>query len=267
MITSTSNPHIKNIRKLSQKKYRRESGLFYVEGLRPITSALNHAAQVIELIYCPELLESDFGWELLRHAEQQNINILEVNRLVFESISLKEGPQGLCALVKQNIQELGAHTEVQGVWGALEGVQDPGKLGSVLRTLDAVGGNGLLLVGEGTDATHPTSVRASMGAIFTIPIFQTSLENFLVWKKDHPLVALIGAVCEDVQDYCDYYSERDMLLLMGSEQKGMPPQAQDICTGLVNIPMIGSVDSLNLANATSVLLYEIFDQMHPLRKK
>lgn len=266
MITSTSNPHIKEIRKLSQRKYRRESGLFYVEGLRPITSALNHAAQVTELIYCPELLESEFGWELLQRAQQQGIATLEVSRPVFESISLKEGPQGLATLVRQNVRDLNAHTEVQGLWVALEGVQDPGNLGSVLRTLDAIGGSGMVLVGDGTDATHPTSVRASMGAIFTIPVFQTSLDDFITWKKNHP-IGLVGAVCGDVPDYRSYNYERDMLLFMGSEQKGLPPQAQAVCTGLVTIPMIGSVDSLNLANATSVLLYEIFDQLHPLRKK
>jgi TrmH family RNA methyltransferase len=266
MITSTSNHHIKDIRKLSQKKYRRESGLFYVEGLRPITSALNHKAQVEELIYCQELLESDFGRELLQRAEHDGIPIMEVSRAVFGSISLKEGPQGLCALVRQNIQHLNSHTQLSGLWVALEGVQDPGNLGSVLRTLDAVGGSGLLLVGEGTDATHPTSVRASMGAIFSMSILQTSLADLIDWKKDHP-IALVGAVCGAVPDYRGYNYEKDMLLLMGSEQKGLPPQAQDICTALVTIPMIGSVDSLNLANATSVLLYEIFSQQHPLRKK
>jgi TrmH family RNA methyltransferase len=105
-----------------------------------------------------------------------------------------------------------------------------------------------------------------MGA-FSLFLFSKPRWRIFSYEKRPSLVALIGAVCEDVQDYRDYNYERDMLLLMGSEQKGLPPQAQDICTGLVNIPMIGSVDSLNLANATSWLLYEIFDQMHPLRKK
>jgi TrmH family RNA methyltransferase len=123
-------------------------------------------------------LESDFGWELLRHAEQQ-ISYPRSESTVFESISLKEGPQGLCALVKQNIQELGAHTEVQGVWVALEGVQDPGNLGSVLRTLDAVGVTGCCWWGKAL--MLPSDQRACQyGRFFTIPIFQTSLENFLV---------------------------------------------------------------------------------------
>jgi TrmH family RNA methyltransferase len=266
MITSTSNPHIKEIRKLAQKKYRKESGLFYVEGLRPITSALDNHAQAERLVYCTELLESGFGKDLLLRAEKTSIPILEVSRAVFESISLKEGPQGLCAIVRQNSKELHADTRLTGLWVALEGVQDPGNLGSILRTLDAVGGKGIILVGESTDAFHPTSVRASMGAIFTMQILQTTLQNLANWKKNQP-IELIGAVCGPVYDYRGYNYAENAVLFMGSEQKGLPDSAKQICTALVTIPMVGSVDSLNLANATSVLLYEFYNQHHPVGKK
>ncbi|HAF62302.1 MAG TPA: RNA methyltransferase [Anaerolineaceae bacterium] len=264
MITSTSNQHIKAIRKLSQKKYRRESGLFYVEGLRPITSAMNHKAAIEQFVFCEELLESEFGRDLLRKAESQAIPILEVSRDVFESISLKEGPQGLCAVVHQNSTSLLPDTSLTGLWVALEGVQDPGNLGSILRTLDAVGGSGMLLVGEGTDAYHPTSVRASMGAIFTLSIIQTYLEDFSRWQQKQQRT-LVGAVCADVVDYRDYNYPVDMVLFMGSEQKGLTEQAVHLCTDLITIPMVGSVDSLNLANATSILMYEIFNQNHPVK--
>ena len=266
MITSTSNQHIKEIRKLSQKKYRKESSLFTVEGMRPITSALKHGAPVEEVIYCDELLESDFGRELLELAKTAGISVLEVSRAVFESISLKEGPQGLCALVRRNLQVLQPETVLSGVWVALESVQDPGNLGSILRTLDAVGGKGVLIMGESTDVTHPTSVRASMGAIFTLQILQTSFDDFSKWQKKHTS-ALVGAVCAAVYDYRGYNYPKDMVLFMGSEQKGLPETAVQLCTGLITIPMLGSVDSLNLANATSVLLYEIFNQHHPIEKK
>lgn len=265
MITSTSNSQIKEIRKLTQRKYRRESGLFYVEGLRAITSALEHQAQVEKLIFCAELLESDFGKKLLAGAEEKGIPLLEVSRSVFESISLKEGPQGICAVVHESGKELQQDTSLSGLWVGLEGVQDPGNLGTILRTLDAVGGKGIVLIGEGTDAFHPTSVRASMGAIFTLELYQTTIPSFIGWKKNHA-VDVIGAVCEAVPDYRSYNYEENMLLLMGSEQKGLPQVLEDICTALITIPMIGSVDSLNLANATSVLLYEIYSQHHPVRK-
>jgi len=266
MITSTSNSQIKDIRKLNQRKYRKESGLFYVEGLRAITSALENHARMEKLVFCAELLESDFGKNVLIRAEKIGIPILEVNRSVFESISLKEGPQGICAIVQQNLNDLLSNTRLSGLWIALEGVQDPGNLGSILRTLDAVGGEGLILIGESTDAFHPTSVRASMGAIFTMQLFQADVTSFIKWKHSQT-IELVGAVCGEVSDYRSYNYAENTVLLMGSEQKGLPESLQQACTALITIPMIGSVDSLNLANATSVLLYEFYNQHNPVRKK
>jgi TrmH family RNA methyltransferase len=126
-----------------------------VEGLRPITSALNHAAQVTELINCPELLESEFGWELLQRAQQQGIATLEVSRPVFESISLKEGPQGLAALVRQNVQDLNAHTECRGCGWHWKGC-GPRQSGIGVAHAGCNRCSGMVLVGDGTDATHPT---------------------------------------------------------------------------------------------------------------
>ncbi len=266
MITSASNSQIKDIRKLSQKKYRKESGLFYVEGLRAITSALEQHASVEKMIFCAELLESEFGKELLIQAQKMGIPILEVSRSIFESFSLKEGPQGICALVHQNMNDLLVTTSLSGLWVALEGVQDPGNLGSILRTLDAVGGEGLILIGDSTDAFHPTSVRASTGAIFSMQLFQTDRITFVKWKQNQSM-ELIGAVCGEVSDYRSYNYAENTVLLMGSEQKGLPESLQQACTALVTIPMIGSVDSLNLANATSVLLYEFFNQHNPVRTR
>ena len=266
MITSASNSQIKEIRKLSQRKFRKESGLFYVEGLRTITSALEQHAAIENVIFCIELLESEFGKALLARAQKKGIPNLEVSRSVFESFSLKEGPQGICAVVRQNIQDLLANSSLSGLWVALEGVQDPGNLGSILRTLDAVGGNGLILIGESTDAFHPTSVRASTGAIFSLQLFQADTAAFINWRKNQS-IELIGAVCGEVSDYRSYNYAENTVLLMGSEQKGLPDSLQQVCSALITIPMIGSVDSLNLANATSVLLYEFYNQHNPVRKK
>ncbi|HOJ01817.1 MAG TPA: RNA methyltransferase [Anaerolineaceae bacterium] len=266
MITSTSNTQIKEIRSLNQRKFRKESSLFYVEGLRAIASALENRASVEKVVFCAELLESDFGKSLLQRAEKAGIPVLEVSRAVFESISLKENPQGMCAVVRQNVSDLLLSTTVTGLWVALEGVQDPGNLGSILRTLDAVGGKGLILIGEGTDAFHPTSVRASTGAIFSTQLYQCEVPTFIRWKQEQT-IDLIGAVCDAHHDYRDYNYAENTILCMGSEQKGLPASLQQVCTSLVTIPMIGTVDSLNLANAASVLLYEYFNQHHPLRKR
>lgn len=267
VITSTANNQIKAIRKLSHKKYRRESGLFYVEGLRQITSAMKHGALIEKLVFCDSLLESEFGRDLVEKADKENIPLLEVSEDVFLSISMKEGPQGLCAVVHQNVQALTEVIALRGLWVALENVQDPGNLGTIMRTLDAVGGEGIILVGDKTtDATHPTSVRASMGAIFTLQVLQASLPELREWLSDHEM-DLVGAVCGPVSDYRGYNYSDDMILFMGSEQKGLTTEAKSLCSGQVTIPMVGTVDSLNLANATSILLYEIFRTVHPMEEK
>ncbi len=266
MITSPSNSQVKAIRKLSQHKYRKESGLFYVEGLRLIASAFENQAYIEEIVYCAELLESRFGKEILQQAAQDDIQIIEVSRSVFNSISLKENPQGIAAVVRQNVQPLLSNKLIDGLWVALEGVQDPGNLGSILRTLDAVGGKGVILIGEGTEAFHPTSVRARMGAIFTLQLLQTNKEIFIQWKDAHK-IDLIGAICTEGRDYRSYNYANNTILLMGSEQKGLSGDLKSFCTTLVTIPMCGSVDSLNLANAASIILYEIYNQHFPLRKE
>ena len=264
-ITSSSNPKIKTIRKLSGKKGRQESGDFYVEGLKLVGDALQQNAVVKQIIYSPELIKSDFGAEILRMAEQKNIDILNVSIGVFESFALKSGPQGVSAVVRQNwlrLQEAGIQ---QGLWLALEDVQDPGNLGSALRSLDGAGGNGLILLDKSTDAYHPTAVRASMGSIFSQKLVRTTTQEMADWKQANDAV-IIGTWCGDAQPYRSYNYPRDMILMMGSEQKGLQEAHLALCNDLVHIPMRGFVDSLNLACATSVVLFEIFDQQEKRTK-
>ena len=264
-ITSTSNPRIKAIRKLRNKKGRQESGNFYVEGLKLVGDALEQHAHIQQLIYCPELMISDFSEDILSMAVEQDIETLNVSRDVFESFALKAGPQGAAAVVKQNWLALEDASVESGLWLALEDVQDPGNLGSALRSLDGVGGKGLILLDQSTDAFHPTAVRASMGAIFTQKLVQVNTSELSAWKQQHE-TAIIGTWCGDAQPYRSYNYPRDMILLMGSEQKGLQDTHLALCDELVHIPMTGLVDSLNLACATSVVLFEIYDQQEKRKK-
>lgn len=263
-ITSTSNTRIKAIRKLGVKKGRHESGLFYVEGLKLVGAALENNAGIEQIIYCPELLVSDFGTEILNQTGLKQIVLLNVSEYVFNSFSLKSGPQGIAAVVRQDYLEL-ENTDAQiGLWIALENVQDPGNLGSTLRSLDAVGGCGMILLDKPTDAYHPTAVRASMGAIFTQKIVKTTTASLTEWKHKNSSV-IVGTWCGDAQPYRNYNYPRDMILMMGSEQKGLQEEHLQLCDEIVHIPMQGKVDSLNLACASSVVLFEIYQQ-HNERK-
>ncbi len=160
-ITSSANPQVKAIRKLQDRKGRKESGSFYVEGLKLVGDALDNRAVIEQIVYSPELLISDFGEQILTQAAERNIRTLNVSAGVFNSFALKSGPQGVAALVQQNWQDLESCGAEHGLWLVLEDVQDPGNLGSALRSLDGVGGSGLILLDDSTDAYHPTAVRRS----------------------------------------------------------------------------------------------------------
>lgn len=260
LVTSPSNPEIKSIRTLREKKYRDETGLFFVEGIRPVLEAHSLQAQFTRIIYCPSLLRSQVANDFIRQisASQSNL-LLQVDEKTFNWLTLKEGPQGLAAVIHQRWDSLEILTKEQGIWVALDSVQDPGNLGSILRTLDAVGGKGVILLDQGTDAYHPTAVRASMGAIFTMRIIKTDHDQFISWQSVSRLPCY-AAVCDQGLDYQAMKYPQSLMLLMGSEQKGLNQDLVEICEGLIRIPMGGRVDSLNLANATSVILYEVYNQ-------
>ncbi len=260
LVTSTSNSEIKSIRALREKKYRDETGLFFVEGIRPVMEAHSQQAQFTRIVYCPSLLRSQTANDLIRQlSASQETLLLQVDESTFGWLTLKEGPQGLAAVIRQRWDSLEIISREDGIWVALDSIQDPGNLGSILRTLDAVGGRGVILLNQGTDAYHPTSVRASMGAIFTMRIIRSDHEQFISWQSGSQLPCF-AAVCDQGLDYQAAHYPPSLVLLMGSEQKGLNQDLVQICVGLIRIPMRGRVDSLNLANAASVILYEVYNQ-------
>jgi TrmH family RNA methyltransferase len=259
MITSTSNQHIKDIRHLRDRKYRSECGLFYVEGIRLVTEAVNQKDNLQEIIYSSELSRSQHSEDLIKNAKKEKILIEEVSSEVFHSLSSKDGPQGLAAIVKQSWTILKTDQKLIGVWTALYEIADPGNLGTILRTSDAVGGKGIILIGDSTDPFDPTSVRASMGAIFTQKIIKTNMDSFVSWKTNSNC-QVIGTSDHAKMDYKEFDYSSNTILLMGSERQGIPSELEEICTEVVSIPMKGKCDSLNLAVATSIMLYEIFEQ-------
>jgi TrmH family RNA methyltransferase len=260
MITSHSNPAIKTIRGLRDKKARTVSGLFLIEGLRIVAEAFEWGAKVQTLIYAPELLISDFGKNLIFEQMNQGMDLLEVSEDVFKSISNKEGPQGLAAVVRQEWTDLTAVQLTKGeLWVALDSVADPGNLGTILRTLDAVGGKGVFLLDHCTDPFDATAIRASMGALFKNRFVKSSFEDFSTWVRENGW-RMVGTSDKGDTDYQEINYPDPMILLMGSERQGISQPGMSLCEKVVRIPMVGSSDSLNLAVATGVVLYEIFNQ-------
>jgi RNA methyltransferase, TrmH family len=265
MITSAANERVKWLRKLQDRKARQESGLFYIEGLRIVIEAVQQGAAIETLVVAPELLRSDFGQQLVTKQQNAGRAVMEVSGEVFQRLSLKEGPQGLAAVVHQQWQDLAdVRVEAGQTWVALDAVADPGNLGTILRTHDAVGGQGVILLDQSTDPYDPSAVRASMGALFTQRLVRASFAEFADWKQ-RVEVALVGTSGAAEQDYHTYQYPVGLVLLMGSERQGLQAHHLAVCDALVSIPMYGKSDSLNLAVATAVVLYEILNQRRDKR--
>lgn len=263
VITSTANPRIKNYRKLRDRKYRTESGLFAVEGLRIVAEAIEDHWPITELIIASELNTSSYMNDLIEQAQKSKISILNVSADVFRSLSIKDGPKGVAAVLSQQWGSMQMITRAGGMWIGLDRIQDPGNLGTILRTADSVGARGIVLIDDCTDPFDPTAVRASMGALFSIPVVKTSAKQLIELIQTANLQA-IGTSDSGSTDFRKPVYNQDMLLLMGSERQGLSQPLQDVCSELVFIPMQGKSDSLNLAVATAICAYEIYRQNNPL---
>lgn len=261
MITSTANTRIKYIRKLQQRKERQKSGLCYVEGLKSIGEACQQDADIHSLIVAPEILTSPFANQIIQQQTAKGVEIIELSEKVFCSIALKDHPKGLAAIVKQSWSSLAEVRAEQGdIWVALVAIQDPGNLGTILRTLDAVGGKGILLLEQCTDPYDATCIRASTGAVFSKTLIRADHQSFLEWVSTDD-VPVVGATGDATNDYCQArYPQEKLVLIMGSEREGLPSEYKMICDDLVSIPMAGRSDSLNLSIATALVLYEVFNQ-------
>ena len=267
IITSTANEEIKFIRKLQLKKNRDESGLFFAEGIRPVLEAAEQKAEIQQVIFCPAILNSDVAKKFIEQNLDKKFPFVEVDEKVFQSIASKEGPQGIAAVIRQKWYLLDEILkEKTGIWVGLDSVQDPGNLGSILRSLDAIGGKGMILLDQTTDAYHPTAVRSSMGAIFSQKMIKISIDQFIQWKSKNEIY-IYGTDCIKGIDYQRVDYPNKVVLLMGSEQKGLDRRLADVCDGLIHIPMHGTVDSLNLSNAASIILYEVYNQIRKSKQQ
>ena len=262
MITSRNHPQIRKCRKLLTRKGRDESNCFLVEGIRPIASLFECDAHVELLIAAPDLLSSQVGWNLVAQHRTGGGECLTVSADVFGSLSVRDNPQGLAAVAKSDIKALDdLDTARNTVWVVLIDPQDPGNLGTITRSCDAVGAGGIILVGNAVDPYHPKAIRSSLGALFSRPVVKSDLDDVLNWAQRNNMV-LLGTSDKSNLDFREWKidSAVSTVLIMGSERQGIPDDVLRKLTSVVRIPMLGMCDSLNLAVATSIMLYEVTRQ-------
>jgi TrmH family RNA methyltransferase len=256
LLTSLSNPLIKKIRALKGRKARAEGGLFLVEGLHHVGSALEADWDVDALLYAPDLLTGDFAQSLLDDARRLGLTPQPVSAKVMESLAGKDNPQGILVTVRMRDTKLSdLHDCRCGV--ALVSPQDPGNVGTILRTIDAVGADALFLLEGGVDLYHPTCVRASMGTLFWKPVVQTGFDEFKSWASNKEC-QLIGSSAHAQVGYREVkLGDSPWVLVLGSEQKGLSAKRIAACDVTISLPMRGQASSLNLAVAAGILLYAL----------
>lgn len=257
-VTSLQNPTVKAVRALEMRKVRRETGLFVAEGASVLMTARDHGWQPNTLLYQPEAAEGEIHRQLVNWARQAGAEILEVSEAVLAKVASKENPQSMLAVFRQAWHPPPEARDVasDAVWVALEEIRDPGNLGTIIRTADAVGAAGIVLVGTSCDPYAREAVRASMGSIFAVPLVRTDRDGFLTRRQSWP-GEVVGTHLAASEDFRAVSYRGPTLLVMGSEGPGLSDALRAACDRLVKIPMAGKLDSLNLAVATALTLYQI----------
>lgn len=260
-ITGYSNPLVKRVRSLRDKKHRKREGLFLAEGLRIMTEARAAGALPQMLFHADETDLHPLAMALADEVDATGGEVISTTRDILAKISGKNNPQTLVGvypdrgIALENLDRGRAD-----IWIVAHALRDPGNLGTIMRTGDAVGAGGMILVDDCVDPFSVEAVRASMGALFTQEIVQCRWSEFVTWLRSGP-GELIGASLKADIDYQEPDYCAPAFLLVGNEARGLPQTYEDECDTLVMIPMHGKADSLNVAIATAVMAYEIRNQM------
>ncbi|WP_246300945.1 TrmH family RNA methyltransferase [Mycoplana rhizolycopersici] len=256
-VTSLANPIVKDIKALAQKKTRDETKTFIAEGLKLVIDALELGWTIRTLVYAKAAKGKPQVEQVAARTFAKGGLVLEVSEKVMSAITRRDNPQMVIGVFEQRYRPLKELRPGKGeTYVALDRVRDPGNLGTIIRTADAAGASGVILVGDTTDPFSMETVRATMGSVFAVPVTKTSLADFLRWKKE----AGVQVVATHLAGAVDYrtidYARKPVVLLMGNEQAGIPDELAREADALARIPQAGRADSLNLAIATGIMLFE-----------
>lgn len=257
LITSKDNEIIKNIKKLKDKKYRDEQKQFIIEGIKLIEEAIEENAKIKMIIVCEECMKEQCIEQRLLY-QIAKYDCIYVSEKVFSTITEVKNPQGMLAIIEmENSEEKIKYDE--DVIFVLDGIQDPGNLGTILRTIDSVGLSQIIVSKDTVDAYNPKVVRSTMGAIFRVKVIESQdLIRTIRNIKKHKYEVLATSLDTDNSIYDVEYNKK--VIVIGNESNGVSKGILDIADGKAKIPMLGKTESLNAAVATSVIAYEYVRQ-------
>ncbi len=256
-VTAFSNTTVKRLRSLRDKKARREEGLFLAEGLRILAEARDSGRLPEIVAFSAEGARHPLAAEIIAATEAAGGEAIETSADILAKMSGKDNPQMLLGAYRQPGTALEAiDRSASDLWLVAQALRDPGNIGTILRTGDAVAAGGLILIDDCADPFSVEAVRASMGAVFTQSIAAARWPDFIAWLRAGP-GQLVGTSLNATDDYLDADYARPCFLLIGNEQQGLPADYEAECDLLVKIPMAGRADSLNAAVAAAVMAFQV----------
>lgn len=259
-LSSLSNPRVKNVVRLRQRSHRDEMQLMLIEGYREIKRALDNQHVPVELFVCRDLFQGKNEGTLIQRCRDAKAEILDCTAAVFTKMTYRERPEGLLAVAPQVRKSLAALTiPSPALVVVAESIEKPGNLGTILRSADAAGVHAVIVCDRCTDINNPNVVRASIGTLFSLPVVETTSAEALAWLKQHH-IQVVAATPHAEKLYTQADFQKSTALVLGTEQYGLSPQWMEQAQEKVRIPMLGQSDSLNVASAATILLYEAVRQ-------
>lgn len=263
-ITSVQNPKVKQVLHLRDKSARDQMQLFLIEGYREILRAVDQGWKMDQLFICPELFLGSNEPILIERIRRSGAQIFNCSEKVFRKMAYRDRPDGLLVIAPQRhltLDELKSNSpsSLLPFFVVAEAIEKPGNLGTILRSSDAVGVTGLIVCDRCTDIYNPNVVRASVGTLFTVPTVEAEGEETLQWLKREG-IAILAATPQAEKAFTDVDLAQPVAIAVGTEQLGLSERWMEQADLQVRIPMKGVADSLNVAMATTVLLYEVLRQ-------
>jgi RNA methyltransferase, TrmH family len=256
-VTAFSNSTVKLLRSLRDKKARRAEGLFLAEGLRILAEARDSGRLPEIVAFSPEGAKHPLAAEIIAAVEAAGGDAIETTPDILAKMSGKDNPQMVLGAYRQPDGRLDRIDRAKApLWIVAQALRDPGNIGTILRTGDAVGAGGLILIDDCADPFSVEAVRASMGALFTQEIAAARWPDFIAWLRSGE-GQLVGTSLKATEDYLEAEYKQPCFLLIGNEQQGLPAEYEEECDLLVKIPMAGRADSLNAAMAAAVMAFAI----------
>lgn len=256
-ISSKDNEFIKHVKKLKDKKYREQSNEYVIEGIKLVEEAINENAKIKQIVICEECTKTQEISKKLMY-EIASFDCIYVTENVFNNITEVKNPQGILAVIERKNSENEINYN-EDIIVALDGIQDPGNLGTILRTVDSIGLKQILVSKETADVYNPKVVRSTMGAIFRVKVIECEdLEKTLKEIKKHKYEIVVTSLQTNESIYDIEYNKK--VIVIGNEANGVSKEIQEIADKKVKIPMLGKTESLNASVATGIVLYEYVRQ-------